>query len=135
MEALLFSDAWTEKSVRETLSSPLTVALIAECGGECIGYLLSSLLAPEGELLRIGVHPLRRRKGLGGRLMECFLKEAEKRGCSDIFLEVRADNEGAIALYRHTGFWENGLRRGYYRNPTADALLMHLVLEGHEKNA
>ncbi|MBQ8268357.1 MAG: ribosomal protein S18-alanine N-acetyltransferase [Clostridia bacterium] len=133
MEAMLFSDAWSEKSVGETLSSPFTAALVAECGGECIGYLLSSLLAPEGELLRIGVHPRRRREGLGGRLMARFLTEAKDRGCTDIFLEVRADNGGAIALYRRAGFLENGLRRGYYKNPAADALLMRLSLVGYEK--
>lgn len=127
MEAVLFSDAWSESSVSGTLASPFAVAFVAECGGECIGYLLSSMLAPEGELLRIGVHPAHRRRGVGRALMRCFLNEAAKRGCAEIFLEVRADNEGAIALYRQSGFRDNGIRRGYYKNPTADALLMHLV--------
>ena len=83
--------------------------------------------------MRIGVHPRRRREGLGGRLMARFLTEAKDRGCTDIFLEVRADNGGAIALYRRAGFLENGLRRGYYKNPAADALLMRLSLVGYEK--
>ena len=125
VEALCFSDAWSEASVRSALSSPLTAALVAYVGGVCVGYLLSSLLSPEGELLRIGVHPSYRRRGIGAMLMEGFLKEAKTRECTRLFLEVRADNEGAIALYRRFGFLDNGIRRGYYKNPTADALLMH----------
>ncbi len=127
MEAVLFSDAWSESSVSGTLASPLAAAFVAECDGECIGYLLSSMLAPEGELLRIGVHPAHRRRGIGGALMRRFLNEAEGRGCKEIFLEVRADNAAAIALYRQSGFQDNGIRRGYYKNPTANALLMRLA--------
>ena len=125
LEALLFSDAWSEASVRSALSSPFTAALVAYVGGVCVGYLLSSLLSPEGELLRIGVHPSHRRCGMGASLMEGFFAEAKKRECTQLFLEVRADNEGAIALYRRYGFLDNGIRRGYYKNPSADALLMH----------
>ena len=82
------------------------------------------MLAPEGELLRIGVHPAHRRRGVGGALMRCFLNEAAKRGCTEIFLEVRADNEGAIALYHMLGFEQVGIRRRFYRAPIEDALVM-----------
>ncbi len=134
LEAMLFSDAWSEGSVAATLSSPLSAAFAVEISGKTVGYLICSLLRPEGELLRIGVHPLYRRKGLGSRLMEAFFREAMARGCTELFLEVRADNETAIALYRRFGFEENGLRRAYYKNPTADALLMRNGFVGSENN-
>lgn len=124
LEAMLFSDAWSEAALASTLASPLTAAFTAYRDGAMVGYLLSSFLAPEGELLRIGVHPAHRRCGLGACLMERFLKAAENGGCTDLFLEVRADNLPALSLYRRFGFSDNGLRRGYYKNPTADALLM-----------
>ena len=124
MEAVLFSDAWSEAAVASSLSSPFSAAFIVCVDGAAAGYLLASMLAPEGELLRIGVLPAYRRMGLGARLMERFLSEAERRDCTDLFLEVRADNLPAISLYRRFGFSDNGLRRGYYKNPTADALLM-----------
>ncbi len=124
MEELLFSDAWSETSIASSLSSPLSFARIALCEGEAVGYLLASVLAPEGELLRIGVRPEYRRKGIGGALMENFLKEAEALFCQTLFLEVRADNAPAIALYRRHGFLDCGLRKKYYKNPECDALLM-----------
>ncbi len=124
MEAILFSDAWSQAALASTLSSPLSACFIACEGGKAVGYLLASLLAPEGELLRIGVCPEYRKRGIGARLMERFLSEAKRRGCTELFLEVRADNLPAIALYRRFDFSDNGLRRGYYKNPTVDALLM-----------
>ena len=124
-EALLFSDAWSERSLAQTLASPFTAAFVAVCDGAAVGYLLASLLAPEGELLRIGVYPTHRKRGIGGRLTEAFLSEAAARGCDTLFLEVRADNAQAISLYRRFGFSEYGLRERYYHDPVADALLMH----------
>ena len=41
-----------------------------------------------------------------------------------VYLEVRTDNEPAIALYRSTGFEQVGLRRRYYRVSGADAYTM-----------
>ncbi len=124
LEAAIFSDAWSETSLGKTLASPLTAAFLLKEAGETVGYLIASYLAPEGELLRIGVHPAYRKRGYGARLMERFLAEAKRRGCDTLFLEVRRDNAGAISLYRRYGFLDNGVRRGYYKNPTADALLM-----------
>ncbi len=124
LEQMLFSDAWSEQSIAATLASPFSLGLVAECEGRICGYLLASLLPPEGELYRIGVHPDFRRRGIALALMEDFLSAAEKRGSTELFLEVRADNAGAIALYRRTGFADDGIRKGYYKDPVADALLM-----------
>ncbi len=124
LEAMLFSDAWSEQSTEQTLASALTLGLVATCEGEICGYLLASLLPPEGELYRIGVHPDFRRRGIAFSLMESFLSAAEAQGSTTLFLEVRADNAAAIALYRRAGFADDGVRKGYYRDPIGDALLM-----------
>ena len=124
LEALLFSDAWSQEGISSSLASPFSLALIALTDGKAVGYLLASVLAPEGELLRIGVHPEYRRQGIGGRLMERFATEAEGLSCDSLFLEVRSQNEGAIALYRRFGFSDCGVRKKYYHRPEDDALLM-----------
>ena len=124
MEALLFSDAWSEGSVSSSISSPLSLAFVAVCEGKAVGYLLASALAPEGELLRIGVCPEYRKRGIGGALMERFLLKSESLLCDTLFLEVRADNAPAISLYRRYGFFDCGVRKKYYKNPECDALLM-----------
>ena len=48
----------------------------------------------------------------------------EERGITMIHLEVRAGNETAIRLYERQGFVRDGLRKGYYTDPTEDAVLM-----------
>jgi hypothetical protein len=53
-----------------------------------------------------------------------LLAEAGRRGCHEVFLEVRVDNARAQKLYRGYGFTEIGLRRGYYQPSGTDALVM-----------
>lgn len=70
-----------------------------------------------------------RGKGLGQQLIEVALKKAWEIGLTRVELSVHADNAPAVALYRRTGFAEEGLVRaafladGIYR----DALMMALV--------
>ena len=48
----------------------------------------------------------------------------------DVFLEVRADNPVAQALYRSEGFVEVGRRARYYQPDDVDAIVMKLDLGG-----
>jgi len=43
-----------------------------------------------------------------------------------VLLEVRADNETAIRLYRRHGFEQISVRRRYYQPGDIDALVMQL---------
>jgi ribosomal-protein-alanine N-acetyltransferase len=44
---------------------------------------------------------------------------------------VRSANLGAVGLYEGLGFERVGSRKGYYREPVDDAILMRLKLAGH----
>lgn len=84
----------------------------------------------EATLFNIAVHPEHQRKGYGRALMEHLIAELEQRGILTLWLEVRASNQQAIALYQVLGFNEVSIRRNYY--PTAqgreDAIIMALPL-------
>jgi [ribosomal protein S18]-alanine N-acetyltransferase len=54
------------------------------------------------------------RTGLGARLLEALLAEAERRGQRRVLLEVRSDNGPAQRLYERYGFTRSAVRRGYY---------------------
>jgi ribosomal protein S18 acetylase RimI-like enzyme len=56
-------------------------------------YVVSVAVAPEG-----------RGKGTGTRLLEHVIAEARASGSPAVFLDVRADNEAAVELYRRLGF-------------------------------
>ena len=80
------------------------------------GY--AGLRAPRGaqqaDIQTIAVVPGARRGGLGRALMGALIAEARDRGVREIFLEVRADNQGARALYESLGFEPIAVRPGYY---------------------
>ena len=57
-------------------------------------------------------------------LLAALLAEARRRGCTEVFLEVKADNTRAQRLYHWWGFTEIGIRRGYYQPSGADAIVM-----------
>jgi ribosomal-protein-alanine N-acetyltransferase len=49
---------------------------------------------------------------------------ATEKGVTEIFLEVRETNVGAIRLYERLGFEEVGIRKNYYEKPKENALIM-----------
>jgi [ribosomal protein S18]-alanine N-acetyltransferase len=75
----------------------------------------------EYEVHTIGVDPAYQGRGIGRRLLDELLKFADG---GVVYLEVRTDNEVAIALYRSVGFDQIGLRRRYYRVSGGDAYTM-----------
>ena len=75
----------------------------------------------EYEVHTIGVDPALQGQGIGRRLLDELLNFADG---GVVYLEVRTDNEAAIALYRSMGFEQVGLRKRYYRVSGADAYTM-----------
>jgi ribosomal-protein-alanine N-acetyltransferase len=66
------------------------------------------------------------RAGVGRALCVAVLDWCRSLGATEVMLEVRATNVGAIALYARLGFVEAGRRPGYYRDPEDDAVAMRL---------
>ena len=128
LETLTFSAPYTEKSVRDMLSSTIHPSFVVRDGGELLGYLLGQMIVPEGELLRIAVRPSARRRGVGRALIEAFLAHLQANGCTVCFLDVREHNAPAQALYSSYGFTPLDRRKGYYHLPTEDAIIMQLPL-------
>lgn len=128
LEALcLPSDPWSAEALADYAASPDCIVLLATLGDRAVGYVLGRTLAPEAELYRIATHPDHRREGIGGMLLAAFLGKCHRAGCHSVFLEVRASNGAARALYASLGFEEIGLRRGYYTAPKEDAIVMQLA--------
>ena len=86
------------------------------------GFLVGRVVAGEAELLTLAVAPEARRQGIAARLLAAFLAEARARNAETAFLEVAADNQAALALYRAGGFAPVGLRPAYYPRVAAPAL-------------
>ena len=124
LEHRLFADPWPRGSFLDALADPRAVCLVAERGGTIAGYLVATALPPVAELQNLGTTPEQQRAGVARALVDALLDICRARGVRDLALEVRVSNAAAQSLYRTHGFQLVGLRRGYYRRPEEDALLM-----------
>lgn len=98
--------------------------------GKMAAFAITQVVLDEATLFNIAVDPDYQRQGLGRALLEHLIDELEKRGVATLWLEVRASNAAAIALYESLGFNEATIRRNYY--PTTDgredAIIMALPI-------
>lgn len=115
-----------EAQLREELARPWARLRVArsERGG-VLGYILFWHVLDEIHLLNVAVAPGERQKGIGRALMDHLLAYAAENAVAKIFLEVRASNVAAIALYDSLGFEHLGVRARYYTDGE-DALEMLL---------
>jgi ribosomal-protein-alanine N-acetyltransferase len=92
------------------------------------GFIAARIVADELHVNNVAVRHDYRRLGIAKRLLETTLNEAERMGARIAYLEVRAGNLPAQALYAGCGFKVTGRRPGYYTQPLEDALVMSLAV-------
>ena len=124
MEQQIFSDPWSEKSVLDTVRQKQSVCFAVEKAGHLLGYLLAYHAADEAEIARIAVQKEARRQGTAGKLMQALEHYCEEHKMEKLLLDVRESNEAARSFYTKNGFVEDGIRQGFYVNPSEDAVLM-----------
>ncbi|WP_329090042.1 MULTISPECIES: ribosomal protein S18-alanine N-acetyltransferase [unclassified Streptosporangium] len=119
------ADAWSEGMLRGELNDqPRTRHyVVALVDGAIVGYAGLAAAGDQADVQTIAVLSEWRRSGVGGAMLTELLAEAARRGAVSVFLEVRADNPGAQAVYDRFGFERIGLRRRYYEDGT-DAIMM-----------
>lgn len=127
LEAILFrgDDPWPEAAFVREVAAAHSRYVGARVDGLLVGYAGIARLGRtppfEYEIHTIGVDPDFQGRGIGRRLLTDLLDFAGSDGV--VYLEVRTDNEPAIALYDSLGFVHVGLRKRYYRTG-ADAYTM-----------
>ena len=128
--------AWNEQALADELTNDTAHFLVLERSGEVVGYIGTFVVIDSCYVSNIGILPQYRRQGFASVLMEGACRNAYSLGARSISLEVRPSNSAALALYEKLGFEEIGLRRGFYREPKEDALILSLDLSpekyGHE---
>jgi ribosomal-protein-alanine N-acetyltransferase len=111
-------DAWSSGLVEQGVSGELETIhyFVADVGGAPAGYAAASIVAEIAELQRIAVTPAHRRTGLAVALLAAVTDAAREQRADRVLLEVREDNDGALAFYADQGFVEIDRRRRYYRD-------------------
>ena len=122
LEEQCFTVPWPENLLSQCLDSPLDQVWVLEEEGGIAGYCNLRIVAGEGELMRIAVHPAKRGRGYARELMEELEKHASENGAQSLSLEVRASNLPAIRLYKSYGYEIKAVRKGI----THTRLRMHI---------
>jgi ribosomal protein S18 acetylase RimI-like enzyme len=124
-------DRLSPRSLRRLLGRPTAEVWVAEADGRVCAdaVLLYRARARVARLYSLIVAPAARGRGIGAALLERAVQAAAARACARLTLEVRGDNAGAIALYRHHGFRPTRLLPGYYDDGEC-ALRMARALTG-----
>lgn len=121
----------------ELIARPDSLVLVADgtgAGGPEVVGQLASTVAPYG-VADLGMAILAgwRGRGLGAALLGSAITWAAGAGAHKMALEVWPGNQAAIALYRNSGFVEEGMRRRHYRRANGElwtSVLMGLALDG-----
>jgi ribosomal-protein-alanine N-acetyltransferase len=133
IERASFSDPWSEDSLATALDRMVVLVASAEGSGDgavgLAGYVVALVVAPDAEVADLAVAPEARRQGVGRALLARAIDVLADLHVRAVHLEVRESNRAARSLYESAGFRPAGRRRGYYRQPVEDALLLRREID------
>ena len=110
---------WSEKQILSDMQQDNVDYFFVKKDEKIVGFLAISQLAGELEITNIAIKKPYQGHGLGSQLL-ADLDYVD----FPIFLEVRASNTPAQALYKKWGFDIIGKRKQYYHEPVEDAIIM-----------
>jgi [ribosomal protein S18]-alanine N-acetyltransferase len=126
VEETSFTNPWTrEMYLAELENTGVSYVFVArEATGPIVGFCSFWRVVDELHINNLAVLPMYRRRGVASAILGRVFDEARVLGASRATLEVRRSNDAARQLYERFGFAVAGVRRGYYRNPEEDALVL-----------
>lgn len=118
----------------EILAMPGSFGALALLGDQPVGFVIALAVAPDAEILTLGVLPKFRRRGIAGQLLAWVVDRLGGAACQRLLLEVAEDNLVARALYEKLGFAEVGRRPSYYRRSAGAkaAIVLARALRGRQ---
>lgn len=117
------AEAWSYATLASAFENPVSYGLVAEDGGDVVGYGCITCAADSADLENVVVVEGYRRSGIGRAIVEGLLAEAKQRGVEKVFLEVRVSNVPAMSMYLKSGFAGVYARTRYYADGE-DCLVM-----------
>jgi ribosomal-protein-alanine N-acetyltransferase len=136
IEQSAYSHPWTSTHFTDSLTAGYHCRCLIGPSGDgpetLIGYFVAMQGVDEVHLLNITVAPAYQRQGWALLMLEALALWSRARGAQWLWLEVRAGNRRALAVYERHGFRRVGVRKGYYPesvNKREDAVVMSLRLD------
>lgn len=135
IENLAYDHPWSRGNFIDSLAAGYWSQMLidARCTPLLLGYLVAMPGVDDVHLLNLTVDPAVQHRGHARYMLDALVDHCCARSATRLWLEVRASNRRARALYVRYGFREAGVRKGYYpasRNGREDALVMSLLVGG-----
>lgn len=118
---------WSIESFQTDLETPLAGYGLAMINEKIVGFIGYRNFLGEAEITNFCVRQEYKRQGIATDLMSACLAYLKKEGMRQLFLEVRASNQGARRLYQKIGLDEVDTRKNYYCRPVEDAIVMQYI--------
>ena len=119
-----FSEPWSESSLSLLCAEEYPSFVLTDEGGDVHGYHSTAKALDELQMINLAIRADSRGRGFAKALLsalDCFCREM---GMTEVSLEVRESNAAAISLYERCGYEKVGIRRGFYRLPPENAVIM-----------
>lgn len=109
---------------------PFAHLYVYEKNRKIVGFICYSIIYDRAEIDYIYVDKDYRKEHIASEFMELVITDSIDSGCTNISLEVAANNEAGISLYKKYGFEQKAIREHYYKD--CDGLLMIRELIANE---
>jgi ribosomal-protein-alanine N-acetyltransferase len=114
IEAVAYPFPWSRGNFIDSIVGGYRVCKRVDAEGRWLGYFVAMAGVDETHLLNLTVVPQHQHQGHARAMLDELVRWSAERAASRLWLEVRASNLRAQALYRRYGFRDAGQRRGYY---------------------
>jgi [ribosomal protein S18]-alanine N-acetyltransferase len=135
IEAAAYAFPWSRGNFVDSLAAGYAARVLLDASGAMLGYFVAMAGVDEMHLLNITVAPAVQGRGHARTLIDALIALCHEHRARELWLEVRASNAKARAMYQHLGFAQVGVRKGYYPAPFArreDAVVMSLKLGAND---
>lgn len=105
---------WSLQQFQQELGLDYSLDFVLTSATIIQGFAIWHWLGDEAELCAIAIDPSVQKTGLGSFMLRSMHQHLRQRGAKRFFLEVRASNVAAQALYTKMGYQSVGVRRKYY---------------------
>ncbi len=124
---------WSKELLIKAHVDPRVQFWVALENRTVIGFAIINSHIREAEIHQIAIKVDYQRKGKGSHLLKEIINHCESKDCSEIFIEVRSDNQKALKFYQKNGFSHRATRKNYYSDKT-DGLLLRRPLNVESTN-
>jgi len=97
-------DALPRAELQAKLTRDPELFLVAETGGEVVAVVMGTYDGRRGWILRLAVHPARRRLGIATLLVHELENRFQSLGCPRVNLLVMPDNAAGLGFWQTLGY-------------------------------